>query len=100
MTAPTITQLAPDLDASTVGKIAYRLGIKGQTENRVKVAKIQDLSTGALSVEIRADLVDGKPVVPVGVLDAIARKILPAGRVQQSTDWKDALKRRVYAEPA
>jgi hypothetical protein len=100
MTAPTITELAPNLDASTVGQISYRLEIKGQPVPDVKVVRLQDLKTGKQSVEIRTPLVDGKPVIVVGVLDAIARKILPAARVAKSHDWKDAVKRRVYEVPA
>jgi hypothetical protein len=97
MTAPTITRLTENLDASTVGQIAYHLEIKGQPMPAVRVLRLQDLKTGQQRVEIRTPLVDGQPVLKVGVLDAIARKILPAARVAASHDWKDAMKRRVYS---
>jgi len=81
MTAPVITNLVVDTDAMTLGVWPFKVELKGKPEPRLKVRKLQDLSTGELTVSIEAPVVDGKPIVAVSTMDTIARRVLDGARV-------------------
>lgn len=99
MSAPVITKLAPVTDEMTWGELAktpYELEVKGQPERRVTITEMMDTSTGAKTVRIIALAAAGVPVQPVGMLDYIARTILPNAKIQ-SYDKADVRVVREYA---
>jgi hypothetical protein len=71
-----ITALVPDNDNLLLGVTPFKLELKGQSEPRVKVQKIQDLEYGGFTVKIVAP-----SEMAVSTLDAIARRLLPNARV-------------------
>lgn len=82
MSAPVITNLAPITEDMTWGKTPYALEVKGEAERRVSITELMDTTTGAKTIRIVALATAGVPVQPVGMLDYIARTILPKAKIQ------------------
>jgi hypothetical protein len=82
MSAPVITKLAPVTDDMTWTTTPYALEVKGEAERRVSITKTLNPDTGAKTVRIVALAAAGVPVQPVGMMDYIARTILPTARVK------------------
>lgn len=95
MTAPVITELSRDLDSSAVGDLRYIVALKGQREPRLKVSRLQTES-GAIVVIVEAPKVDGKPIVAVSTMDAIARRIDPSARAGAGLNGSTRVQRRYF----
>jgi hypothetical protein len=81
-TPSVITALVEDVQNMTLGVTPFKLEIKGQPEERVKITKFVDINTGKVSkVRVTALAADGKPAQPISTLDAAARRVLPNARI-------------------
>jgi hypothetical protein len=97
MSAPVITALEPITEDATWTTTPYKLEVKGETERRVSITKTMDPETGAKTVRIVALAAAGVPVQPVGLLDYVARRILPNAKVQAYDKSADTRIVRQYA---
>jgi hypothetical protein len=97
MTAPTITAIRANNEDATLGVFPYEIEVKGKTEPLVKVVKLLDLETGAVTVSVQTPVTDGKPLLTLSAMDSIARRILPNARVYAGNKGHAAVKRRIYA---
>lgn len=96
MTVSVITGLTQNIDETVLGFMPFDVELRGKREPRVKVHKLQDYKTGALSVRIDVVAASGKPVVALSTLDAIARRVLDGAKIEKTV--KGALKHiRHYA---
>lgn len=89
-TAPVVTNVTEDRDNATLGVFPLKIEIKGKPEPLVKVAKLQDLNTGTMSVRVTAP-----KEFPLSTLDAIARRVLPGSKIRTSGRGPATI--RVYA---
>jgi hypothetical protein len=97
VTAPTITAIRPNTDDETLGKLPYEVEVKGRTEPLVKVVRLLDLDSGAVTVSVQTPVTDGKPLLSLSAMDSIARRILPGARVYAGNKGHAAVKRRMYS---
>lgn len=77
MTARVITALIEDRDNWTVGETPFKVELKGRPVPEVKAKRIQNLSTGELSVKIIAPV-----TFALSTLDKIAQNILDGVKVR------------------
>lgn len=77
MTARVITGLIEDRDNWKVGETPFKVELKGRRVPEIKAKRIQNLSTGALSVEIIAPV-----TFALSTLDKIAQSILSGAKVR------------------
>lgn len=76
-TPKVITALIEDRDNWTVGQTPFTVELKGRRVPEIKAKRIQNLSTGALSVQIIAPL-----TFALSTLDKIAQNILDGAKVR------------------
>ena len=77
MTARVITGLVEDRDNWKVGETPFKVELKGKAEPAIKAKRVQNLSTGALSVQIIAPI-----TFALSTLDKIAQNILEGVKVR------------------
>lgn len=77
MTARVITGLVEDRDNWKVGETPFKVELKGRAAPEIKAKRVQNLSTGALSVEIIAPV-----TVALSTIDKIAQNILSGVKVR------------------
>lgn len=63
-----------------IDTVKYDLEIHGAPVPNVIVEKRTDMENGFESVLIQVPIVDGKPVLAVSTMDAIARRVMPSAR--------------------
>lgn len=77
MTARVITGLVEDRDNWKVGETPFKVELKGRAVPEVKAKRIQNLSTGELTVKIIAPV-----TFALSTLDKIAQNILSGVKVR------------------
>jgi hypothetical protein len=95
MTASVITDISRDLDASSVGDLRYIVSLKGKPEPRLKVSRFQH-EDGAIMVIVEAPKVNGKPIVAVSTMDAIARRVEATARAGAGINGSARVQRRYF----
>lgn len=96
MTASVITGFAKNVEDATLGRTPYVVEIKGQNPGGVRVAELMDADTGTVSIEVIAPAPDGKPVLALSTMDALARRVRATAKVAFNGQGPTTL-RRVYA---
>jgi hypothetical protein len=55
----------------------YTLEVRGAKVPNALVHEVLDMETGAIRITVQSPLVDGKPVLALSTMDAIARRVKP-----------------------
>jgi hypothetical protein len=77
-TPKVITALIEDRDNWKVGETPFKVELKGQAVPEIKAKRVQNLATGALSVQIIAPV-----TFALSTLDKIAQNILTGAKVRE-----------------
>lgn len=91
-----ITKMEVIAEQATLAETPYAVEVRGVAMPAVKVVKVQDLVRGGYSVRVEVPKVDGRPILSVSTMDALARRVMPAAKVYAGNRG-GAVTRRLYS---
>lgn len=80
----------------TLERTPYAVEIRGEAMPAVKVTKVQNLTMGGYTIWVEVPKVDGRPILAVSTMDALARRVKPDARAYGGNKG-GAVLRRVYS---
>ena len=91
-----ITKFEVLADEVTLDRTPYAVEVKGQAMPSVKVVRVQNLTMGGYTIWVEVPKVDGRPILAVSTMDALARRVAPGAKVYGGNKG-GAVLRRVYS---
>ena len=91
-----ITKFEVLTDEVTLDRTPYAVEIRGQAMPSVKVVRVQNLTVGGYTIYVEVPKVNGRPILAVSTMDALARRVSPVATVYGGNKGGEVL-RRVYS---
>lgn len=91
-----ITRFEENTSEQMLGKMPYIVEVRGQRVPNLRVEKLTDIESGAVTVLVEVPKSDGRAILAVSTMDALARRVKPDARAYAGNKH-GAVARRMYS---